>query len=103
MAGFGGKGVGQVVAGFGSSGLGKALAAVAAAFLLRLFSGPGPELSPEMEAEDNDIEHQNDADATVNGKVYPVTIRWRNITCSLSDKSSTSVIFYFPRIIFIVF
>ncbi|KAL5559269.1 hypothetical protein UlMin_035480 [Ulmus minor] len=91
MAGFGGKGVGQVVAGFGSSGLGKALATVVAAFLLRLFSGPGPELSPEMEAEDNDIEHQNDTNATVNDKVYPVTIRWRNITCSLSDKSSTSV------------
>ncbi|KAL5570123.1 hypothetical protein UlMin_026698 [Ulmus minor] len=99
MDGFGGKGVGQVVAGFGSSGLGKALAAVAAAFLLRLFSGPGSELSPEMEAVDNDIEHQNDADATVNGKVYPVTIRWwRNITCSLSDKSSTSVQFLLKNV-----
>ena len=93
MAGFGGKGVGQVVAGFRSSSLGKALATVAVDFLLRLSSGPGPELSPEMEAEDNDIEHQNNTDATVNGKVYPVTIRWRNITCSLSDKSLTSVIF----------
>ncbi|KAL5553380.1 hypothetical protein UlMin_040781 [Ulmus minor] len=101
MAGFGGKGVGQVVAGFGSSGLGKALAAVAAAFLLRLFSGPGPELSPETEAEDDDIEDQNDADgrdATVEGKVFPVTIRWRNITCSLSDKSSISVRFLLKNV-----
>lgn len=92
MAGFGGKGVGQIVAGFGESGLGKALAAIAAAFLLRLFSGPGPALSPENDAEDQDVDDQNDVGGGDTGNVVPVTIRWRNITCLLSDKSSKSVI-----------
>lgn len=92
MAGSGGKGVGQLVVGFGESGLGKALAAIAAAFLFRLFSGPGPSLSPENDAEDHDLDDQNDVDGGETGKVIPVTIRWRNITCSLSDKSSKSVI-----------
>lgn len=91
MAGFGGNGVGQVVAGLGSSGLGKALAAVAAAFLFRLLSGPGPALPPESYADDDNAEEQNDVERGDSGKVTPVTIRWRNVTCSLSDKSSKSV------------
>lgn len=94
MAGFGGNGVGQVVAGLGSSGLGKAVAAVAAAFLFRLFSGPGPALPPESYADDFDdgnAEEQNDGERGDSRKVTPVTIRWRNVTCSLSDKSSKLV------------
>ncbi|XP_024021590.1 ABC transporter G family member 7 [Morus notabilis] len=97
MAGFGGNGVGQVVAGLGSSGLGKALAAVAAALLLRLFSGPGPALPPETDYDD-EAEDRNDAVPDDSGKVIPVTIRWRNITCSLSDKRSKSVRFFLKNV-----
>ncbi|PON98203.1 ABC transporter-like [Trema orientale] len=99
MAGSGGKGVAQIVAGFGESGLGKALAAIAAAFLLRLFSGPGPALLPENDADDDhDVDEHNEADGAEAGKVIPVAIRWRNITCSLSDKSSNSVRFLLKNV-----
>lgn len=77
----------------GGKGVGQILAAVAAALLLRLFSGPGPELSPEDESDGGgDGEFENGEDKAT-GKVSPVTIRWSNITCSLSDKSSQAVSF----------
>lgn len=95
MAQFGGKKVGQMVLGFGGSGLGQALAAVAAVLLLRLFSGPGPALLPDTELTDHDDDDddviEDKGETPVGGNVIPVTIRWRNITCSLSDKSSKSV------------
>ncbi|KAK9935236.1 hypothetical protein M0R45_022346 [Rubus argutus] len=97
MAQFGGKKVGQMVLGFGGSGLGQALAAVAAVLLLRLFSGPGPALLPDTELTDHDDDGddaiEDKGETPVGGNVIPVTIRWRNITCSLSDKSSKSVRF----------
>ncbi|KAA8529081.1 hypothetical protein F0562_033431 [Nyssa sinensis] len=91
----GGKGVGQMV-GFGGKGVGRILAAVATAVLLRLFSAPGLPRLPENEAEDDTDGAEGEFDggeARVAGKVFPVTIRWSNITCSLSDKSSKSVRF----------
>ncbi|XP_059445138.1 ABC transporter G family member 7 [Corylus avellana] len=98
MVAFGGKRVGQAVAGLGGNGVGQVLMAVAAALLVRLFSGPGPALFPEVEPDDHDDteDFSGDEDAGESpfaGKVFPVTIRWRNITCSLSDKSSKSVRF----------
>ncbi|KAK9276004.1 hypothetical protein L1049_005535 [Liquidambar formosana] len=101
MALFGGKRVGQM-AGFGGKGVGQILAAVAAALLLRLFSGPGPAFLPDNEAEngedDNIAGEEDDDEAPVIGKVFPVTIRWSNITCSLSDKSSKSVRFLLKNV-----
>lgn len=71
------------IGGKGGGGVGQLLAAVAAALLLRLFSGSGPELLPE-DAEEND-------QVPAEGKVAPVTVKWANINCSLSDKSSKFV------------
>lgn len=71
------------IGGKGGGGVGQLLAAVAAALLLRLFSAPGPELLPEEEDEEGQVPAE--------GKVAPVTIKWTNINCSLSDKSSKSV------------
>ena len=90
---FGAKKVGHVVSSFGGNGVGQILAAMAAALLLRLFSGPGPALLPENEnGEENDDDSVTGDDAPPSsGKVFPVTITWRNITCSLSDKHSKSV------------
>ncbi|KAE8022814.1 hypothetical protein FH972_008583 [Carpinus fangiana] len=98
MVAFGGKKVGQAIAGLGGNGVGRILVAVAAALLVRLFSGPGPALLPEVEPDGHDDEDDfsGDDDAGESpfaGKVFPVTIRWRNITCSLSEKSSKSVRF----------
>lgn len=95
---FGGKRVGQVVAGLGGNGVGRVLVAVAAALLVRLFSGPGPAIFPELEPDDYDDkdDFSGDGDSSespFDGKVFPVTIRWRNINCSLSEKSSKSVQF----------
>lgn len=78
MVGIGGKG-----------GVAQILTAVAAALLLRLFSAPGPALLPEDENVDDG--EGDSGDAPVPGKVSPVTILWKNITCSLSDKSTKSV------------
>ncbi|KAK6122329.1 hypothetical protein DH2020_043949 [Rehmannia glutinosa] len=77
------------IGGIGGGGVGQLLTAVAAALLLRLFSAPGPELLPEALPEDEDEEEKGDV--PVKGKVAPVTIKWTNINCSLSDKSSKSV------------
>ncbi|KAB2045605.1 hypothetical protein ES319_D01G173800v1 [Gossypium barbadense] len=90
---FGAKKVGHVVSGIGGNGMGQILAAMAAALLIRLFSGPGPASLPEDETcEENDSVNGDDAPPSA-GKVLPVTITWRNITCSLSDKHSKSVRF----------
>ncbi|KAH1122587.1 hypothetical protein J1N35_005747 [Gossypium stocksii] len=90
---FGAKRVGHVVSGIGGKGMGQILAAMAAALLIRLFSGPGPASLPEDETcEENDSINGDDAPLSA-GKVFPVTITWRNITCSLSDKHSKSVRF----------
>ncbi|XP_057509317.1 ABC transporter G family member 7-like isoform X2 [Actinidia eriantha] len=78
MLGLGGKG-----------GVGQILAAVAAALLIRLFSGPGPALLPE---DDGDGE-SDDGEAPDTGKSPPVTLRWSNITFSLCDKASKAVRF----------
>ncbi|XP_031260884.1 ABC transporter G family member 7 isoform X2 [Pistacia vera] len=100
MVRFGGQKVGQVVAGIGGNSVGQLLAAVAVTLLLRVFSGPGPALLPDNESVVSDDDEQNDVaedsdsgEAQADGEVVPVTIRWRNITCSLSDKSSKSVRF----------
>ncbi|KAG4998512.1 hypothetical protein JHK85_029951 [Glycine max] len=91
MAGSGGKKVHQMIVGFGGSGLGQVVIAVAVSFLVRVFSAPGPALSPENEADDVPENDSDDAEAPTSGKVTPVTIQWRNINCSLSDKSSKSL------------
>ncbi|XP_042010868.1 ABC transporter G family member 7-like isoform X2 [Salvia splendens] len=80
MLGIGGKGGG---------GVGQLLAAAAAALLLRLFSGPGPVLLPDEE---------EDRVPAVELKVAPVTIKWSNINCSLSDKSSKLVRFLLKNV-----
>lgn len=86
---------------FGGNGVGQILAAAAVALLFRLLSGPGPALLPEDEDEEllpdengEGFEPDGDAeggDAPVGGKVYPVTIRWAGISCSVSDKLNKSV------------
>ncbi|XP_057961820.1 ABC transporter G family member 7 [Malania oleifera] len=96
----GGKVVGQIV-NFGGNGLGQLLAAVAAAVLLRLFSGPGPALLPDNEADDDNDGAAGDGDGNgtqAAGKVAPVTIKWRNINCSLSERSSKSVRFLLKNV-----
>ncbi|PIN10171.1 Transporter, ABC superfamily (Breast cancer resistance protein) [Handroanthus impetiginosus] len=82
------------IGGKGGGGVGQLLAAVAAALLLRLFSGPGPVIEPETLPEDE----EEKGDVPVKGKVAPVAIRWTNINCSLSDKSSKSVRFLLKNV-----
>ncbi|KAL7240276.1 hypothetical protein ACSBR2_006020 [Camellia fascicularis] len=96
----GGKGVGQMMGLGGKGGVGQILAAVAAALLLRLFSAPGPALLPANEADDDDDREFDggSGDAPVSEKVSPVTIRWSNITCSFSNKSSKAVRFLLKNV-----
>lgn len=100
MVVFGGKRVGQIM-NVGGNGIGQILAAVAAALLLRLFTGPGPALSPENEVDDDAVvieEESHREESQITGKIFPVTIRWVNITCSLSDKSSKSLRFLLKNV-----
>lgn len=90
---FGGKRVGAIVGKVGGNGVGQILVAVAAAFFIRLFSGPGPALLPESDFDDDKNEFDDSDEFPLDGEVFPVTICWRNITCSLSDKKSKSVRF----------
>lgn len=90
MAKLGGK-VGHQIVRFGGSGVGQILAAAAVALLFRLFSGPGPEEEEvELLTDDNDGNAES-GEAPVSGKLYPVTIRWASVSCSVSDKSKKSV------------
>lgn len=91
MVGIGGKKVGEIVGKIGGNGVGQVLVAVAAALFVRLFSGPGPVLFPESDFDDENSEFDDSGESPVDRKVFPVTIRWSNITCSLSDKKSKSV------------
>lgn len=98
-----GKKVGRAVGEFGRNGFGQILVAVAAAFLVRLFSAPGPAILTDADDENKDdnggAEHADaDDELAVDGKVVPVTIKWRNITCSLSNKSSKSVRFLLENV-----
>ncbi|KAM7275938.1 hypothetical protein ACFE04_017804 [Oxalis oulophora] len=96
---FGGNKVSQVVTGIGGNSAGRILFAVAAALFVRLISGPGPALEPDYS--DNEAEQDEDGEGKeipATGKVFPVTIRWKNITCSLSDKSSKSVRFLLKNV-----
>jgi len=94
MVVFGGKKVHQIVTGVGGSGLGQLAVAVAVSFLVRIFSAPGPALLPENDDDEDDVPINDGETSPPAGKVTPVTIRWNNINCSLSDKSSKSVSFY---------
>lgn len=80
---------------FGGNGLGHVIAAAAVTLLVRLFTLPSPAgLLPENEGDDPRDKEDKDADggkAPVSGKVPPVTVRWSNITCSISRKSSEPV------------
>ncbi|EEF35762.1 abc transporter, putative [Ricinus communis] len=97
MAHLGGKVVGQVVK-FGGNGFGQVVAAAAVALLLRLFSGPGPALLPEDDDEKKNDNDFSGEEAPITDKVVPVTIRWSNITCSLSDKSNKHVRFLLKNV-----
>ncbi|KAK4779470.1 hypothetical protein SAY87_015576 [Trapa incisa] len=102
MAKLSGK-VGHQILRFGGNGAGQILAAAAVVLLFCLFSGPGSALFPEDEEEEllsggNGKDFETDGGnegggAPAVGKVYPVTIRWAGICCSVSDKSNKSVRF----------
>ncbi|KAL8142031.1 hypothetical protein V2J09_015063 [Rumex salicifolius] len=102
MVAIGGRRVGQVVDGFSRNGVGQILVAVAVTFLVRIFSGPGPALLPEDNADDDDrnVDGQEASEEVEPGygKVFPVTIHWSNINCSLSDRSSKSVRFLLKNV-----
>ncbi|KAK6931010.1 ABC transporter-like, ATP-binding domain [Dillenia turbinata] len=95
-----GKKKGNPMAVIGGKGVGQILVAVAAALLVRLFSGPGPALLPEQDNDYNGEEEYetSDSESKVDGKVIPVTIQWRNINCSLSDKANKSVRFLLKNV-----
>ncbi|PIA63632.1 hypothetical protein AQUCO_00201164v1 [Aquilegia coerulea] len=93
---FGGKKVGEII-GKPGNGMGQILVAVAVAFFFRLITGPGPSLLPEPE-EQHTGEEEDESVAPTTGKPVPVTIQWKNITCSLSDKSGKTVRFLLKNV-----
>lgn len=103
MVAIGGKKVGDMVSTIAGNNAGQILVAIAAAFFVRLLSGAGPAILPEDEFDDETNGYgqdsdDNDDEIPVTGKIFPVTIRWSNITCSLSDKKSKSVRFLLKNV-----
>ncbi|CAA7402165.1 unnamed protein product [Spirodela intermedia] len=86
------------------SGLGQVLGGLVAAFILRLVTGPGPEmLAAPVEEEGEEAQSTSeDPEAPAGpgsaGGVPPVTIRWSNITCTLSDKRGKVVRFLLTEV-----
>ncbi|XP_047341366.1 ABC transporter G family member 7 isoform X2 [Impatiens glandulifera] len=97
----GAKSVGRIVGIGGKGGVGQVLGAVAFALLFRLFSGPKLSQFPETDSEDDDDGADggfDDEEVHSGGKVTPVTLRWSNISCALSDKSSKSIRFLLKNV-----
>lgn len=68
----------------------KILATLVAALAIRIFALPGPVIVGRTQSEDEDRkeeDQENNEDKEIHGKIVPVTLQWRNITCTLSDKS----------------
>ncbi|XP_074295593.1 ABC transporter G family member 7 [Silene latifolia] len=94
MANIDGKKAQQLFSKIGGNGVAQLLVATAAVIFVRLLSGPGNEIDDENNPNDYDDTEESTAD----GKVFPVTIRWSNITCSLSNNKSNSVKFLLNNI-----
>lgn len=68
----------------------KILATLVAALAIRIFALPGPVILGRTQSQDDDRkeeDQENNEDEEVHGNIVPVTLQWRNITCTLSDKS----------------
>lgn len=68
----------------------KILATLVAALAIRIFALPGPVIPGQTQSQDDDRkeeDQENNEDEEVHGNIVPVTLQWRNITCTLSDKS----------------
>lgn len=68
----------------------KILATLVAALAIRIFALPGPVIVGRTQSQDEDRkeeDQENNEDKEILGKIVPVTLQWRNITCTLSDKS----------------
>lgn len=68
----------------------KILATLVAALAIRIFALPGPVIPGRTQSQDDDRkeeDQENNEDEEVHGNIVPVTLQWRNITCTLSDKS----------------
>lgn len=78
MVGLDGRGVAQL------------LAALATAFVLRLVSAPRP-----APPNDDNTDDSGEAASSDENHVVPVTLYWRNLTCSLNDKSGKLVFFLY--------
>ncbi|KAF6138891.1 hypothetical protein GIB67_025620 [Kingdonia uniflora] len=75
--------------GIGGNGVGQILAAITAALLIRLFSYHRSRTRPD----DDEPENNEPESVAIAGNVVPVSIQWRNINCSLSEKSGKTVRF----------
>lgn len=68
----------------------KILATLVAALAIRIFALPGPVIVGRTQSQDEDRkeeDQENNEEKEIHGKIVPVTLQWRNITCTLSDKS----------------
>ncbi|ERN00035.1 ABC transporter G family member 7 isoform X1 [Amborella trichopoda] len=78
--------------GVARGGMGQIIVGLAAAFLVRILSSPGPSISPENDTEDKDSGQNDDqGEAEIAGKISPLTLQWSNITCSWLNKAGKPV------------
>ncbi|KAH9621616.1 hypothetical protein KSS87_011725 [Heliosperma pusillum] len=96
MANVGDKKPQQLFAKIGGNGVAQLLVTAAAALIVRFMSRPAPDKHFDDENSVNDDDGFEDS--TADGNVFPVTIRWSNITCSLSNIKTNSVKFLLNNI-----
>lgn len=75
----------------------KVLATIVTALTIRLFALLGPVIVGQAQSQDDGMKEENQEkieDEEIHGKIVPVTLQWRKITCTLSDKAKKLVSFF---------
>nr|ATB19625.1 putative ABCG7 [Callitropsis nootkatensis] len=77
----------------------KILATLVAALAIRIFALPGPAIVGNNQKGTNENEEDtNSSEEELQGGIVPVSLQWRNITCTLSDKAGKTMRFLLTNV-----
>nr|ATB19617.1 putative ABCG7 [Juniperus indica] len=77
----------------------KILATLVAALAIRIFALPGPAIVGNNQKGTNENEEDtNSSEEELQGGIVPVSLQWRNITCTLSDRAGKTMRFLLTNV-----
>ncbi|GLJ09395.1 hypothetical protein SUGI_0108540 [Cryptomeria japonica] len=77
----------------------KIIATLVAALAIRIFALPGPAIVGNSQKGKNENEEdRNSNEEELQGGIVPVSLQWRNITCTLSDKAGKTMRFLLTNV-----